>query len=114
MNFWERFETLITEHEIVIDRPKGTRHPKYPQIVYPLDYGYLKGTTAGDGGGIDVWIGSMDERKITGIVITVDTLKKDSEVKILIGCNEDDKKKILKIVNNPYMSGIIIDNPISK
>ncbi|ACR79239.1 inorganic pyrophosphatase [Kosmotoga olearia] len=112
MNFWERFEAFITEHEIVIDRPKGSQHPKYPQIVYPLDYGYLKGTTAGDGSGIDVWIGSMDERKITGVVITVDSLKRDSEVKILIGCNEDDKKKILKIVNNSHMSGIIIDNPI--
>ena len=52
--FWQAFDRLILESEIVIDRPKGSAHPRYPDFIYPLDYGYLKGTTAMDGSGIDV------------------------------------------------------------
>ena len=40
-----------------------------------------------DGGGIDIWMGT-EERKVVGIICTVDLLKRDSEIKILIGCNE--------------------------
>lgn len=44
--------------EIVVDRPRGSHHPDFPEFVYELDYGYLKGTTSADSEGIDVWIGS--------------------------------------------------------
>ncbi|MDR0597486.1 MAG: hypothetical protein LBG14_03150, partial [Treponema sp.] len=27
--FWECINKLVKENEIIIDRPKGTRHPKY-------------------------------------------------------------------------------------
>jgi inorganic pyrophosphatase len=50
--FWSRLDELIKSSEIVIDRPKGTPHPKYPDLIFPLDYGYLKGTSGGDGDGI--------------------------------------------------------------
>ena len=57
-SFWEALDTLAAESEIIIDRPKGSAHPRYPGFIYPLDYGYLKATTSMDGGGIDVWRGS--------------------------------------------------------
>lgn len=41
-----------------------------------------------DGQGIDVWVGSDPHRKIDAIMCTVDILKKDSEIKILIGCTK--------------------------
>ena len=37
--------------EIVVDRPRGSHHPDFPEFVYELDYGYLKGTTSADGEG---------------------------------------------------------------
>jgi inorganic pyrophosphatase len=52
--FWKAVGALVQESEIIIDRPKGSHHPRYPELVYPVDYGYLKNTTAMDGGGIDV------------------------------------------------------------
>ncbi len=47
MDFWERLDKLLDSVELVVDRPKGARHPKYSHIVYPLDYGYLSGTSGG-------------------------------------------------------------------
>ena len=56
-SFWKAMTTLVTTNVIVIDRPKGSSHPRYGEAVYPFDYGYLENTTASDGGGIDVWLG---------------------------------------------------------
>ena len=61
-----------------------------------------------DVGGIDVWKGSVGDY-IDAIVCTVDLLKKDSEIKILIGCTEDEKRLILDTHNNSeHMKGILI------
>jgi inorganic pyrophosphatase len=106
--FWSRLDDLINTSEIVIDRPKGTAHPKFPNLIFPLDYGYLKGTTTVDGGGIDLWIGNAPHRKLTAIGCTVDTKKKDAEIKLLIGCYEDDITTIEKFHNGVYMSAIIV------
>ena len=61
-----------------------------------------------DGAGIDVWIGS-GERQIDAIMCIVDLVKKDSEIKILIGCTEEEKAIIYKTHNQTqYMKGILI------
>jgi inorganic pyrophosphatase len=39
--FWSRLDELLATSRLVIDRPKGTRHPRYPEVIFPLDYGYL-------------------------------------------------------------------------
>ncbi len=88
--FWQALERLVAESEIVIDRPKQTAHPKYSDMIYPLDYGYLKNTTAMDGGGIDVYVGSDEERTVKAVLCIVDLLKRDSEIKILIGCTKEE------------------------
>jgi len=106
--FWSRLDELIKSSEIVIDRPKGTRHPRYPDLIFPLDYGYLKGTTGGDGDGIDVWRGAAGHRKLTAIACTVDMKKKDAEIKLIIGCTDEEISIIEKFLNGFYMSAIII------
>ncbi len=61
-----------------------------------------------DGGGIDIWMGT-EERKDVGIICTVDLLKRDSEIKILIGCNEKEIDYIYNFHNeSQYMKGILI------
>lgn len=107
-DFWEALDLLVDNSEIVIDRPKGSVHPKYPDFVYKIDYGYLKDTSSMDGGGIDVWVGSGD-KKIDAIMCIVDLMKRDSEIKILIGCTEEEKQMIYQTHNETeYMKGILI------
>jgi hypothetical protein len=40
--FWNQVDKIISSSEIVIDRPKGSCHPKYTEAIYPIDYGYLQ------------------------------------------------------------------------
>jgi inorganic pyrophosphatase len=107
--FWLRLDELIKSSEIVIDRPKGSRHPRYPDLIFPLDYGYLKGTTGGDGDGIDVWQGTAEHRQLNAIACTVDMKKRDGEIKLIIGCTEEEIAIIEDFHNTKYMSDIIIE-----
>ena len=110
-NFWEELTELTRTNKIVLDRPRGAPHPRYPDLIYPLDYGYLEGTTAGDGDGIDVWFGSLDSKTLTGILCTFDTIKRDAEIKLLVGCTNEDIRVILSF--NSAMRTLFIPNPLA-
>lgn len=38
--FWSALDELVAGSDLVIDRPQGAAHPRYPDLVYPLDYGF--------------------------------------------------------------------------
>lgn len=40
----------------VMDRPLGSAHPRYPDMIYPVNYGCVPGILAGDGAEQDVYI----------------------------------------------------------
>ena len=61
-----------------------------------------------DGSGIDVWVGSNGQG-VDAIMCIVDLMKKDSEIKILIGCTEKEKEIVYQTHNETeYMKGILI------
>jgi len=91
--FREQMADLAKTLPIVIDRPKSKPHHR-GDLVYPLDYGYLQGTAAADGSGIDIWLGSHGDRSLTGILCTYDRFKRDAELKLLIGCTTEDVQTI--------------------
>ncbi len=41
---------------IQIDRPLGTHHPKHPEMVYPVNYGYIPEVFSADGEELDVYL----------------------------------------------------------
>lgn len=106
--FWKYLDQLVNQRELVIDRPKGSSHPRYPQVIYPLDYGYLAGTSASDSGGIDVWVGSTGERFPDAVLMTVDLNKRDAEIKLLLGCTEQEKRGILDFMNRFSMRAVLV------
>jgi inorganic pyrophosphatase len=110
-NFWHEMRNLIVTNKIIIDRPRGARHPRYPEFIYPLDYGYLENTTASDGDGIDVWMGSLASKKLTGILCTFDKIKRDAEIKLLIGCTNEDIQNIRDF--HHQMITLFISNPMA-
>lgn len=111
LRFWERLDDLVSSSRVVVDRPRGTAHPRYPEFVYPLDYGYLDGTQVIDGGGVDVWVGSLPEKRVTAVVCTVDVEKRDTELKLLLGCTPEEAQTILQAHNGDFQSAILIPRP---
>lgn len=111
IRFWQYLDQLLASHALVIDRPKGTAHPRHPSLVYPLNYGYLEGTVGGDGNEVDVWVGSLPDKALNAIVCTVDLMKNDVEVKLLLGCSREDVRLILDVHNWDKMSAMVIERP---
>lgn len=105
--FWQSLDELAASSTIIIDRPRGAAHPRFPEMIYPLDYGYLQGTSSGDGNEIDLWVGSMPTRTVTGVVFTVDRLKRDMEGKLLLGCTAEEMRIILAFQNRGPMSAML-------
>lgn len=97
--FWQACDALVNSSAITIDRPRGAPHPRRPELIYPLDYGYLVGTTGGDGAGIDVWLGGGAGKGVTAIACTVDLFKRDAELKLLLGCTDDEIATVPRFLN---------------
>lgn len=106
--FLEYLQRLVDSSQIVIDRPKGSVHPRFPGKAYPVDYGYLQGTTSIDTNGVDIWVGTVGMRKVVGILCTVDLIKKDTELKILFDCTDMEIRSIQEFVNDNDMRAINI------
>lgn len=106
--FWEAAEALVAASAIVVERPKGSRHPSYPTSVYPCAYGYLQGSRGSDGDEIDIWIGSSKPPRVSGVIVTLDAGKGDAEAKLLWSCSPAEARKILAFHNRGAQRGYLI------
>ncbi|MEG2645856.1 MAG: NUDIX domain-containing protein [Clostridia bacterium] len=70
---------------IKIDRPIGSVHPKHPDIVYTINYGYIPGVLGGDGEELDVYIVGIDKPldEFTGRIIGIIHRENDVEDKLV-------------------------------
>jgi inorganic pyrophosphatase len=84
---WSAWERLLRERGVILDRPRGSGHPRYPEMIYPLDYGYIPGTVGGDGAEVDVFVGSA-ATGLTAALLTHDLGKGERELKLLWNTTE--------------------------
>ncbi|MCR4952317.1 MAG: inorganic pyrophosphatase [Solobacterium sp.] len=86
----------------VIDRPAGSRHPNHPDLIYPINYGYVEGVRGGDGEWQDVYILGTDQplTACTGSVIAVVHRLNDCEDKWIVSLDskKPDREEILQAV----------------
>ena len=107
--FWPKLWALVSDCAFVVDRPKGSEHPRLPGVRYPYDYGYLEGTTASDGEALDAWRGSGDAGELSAVICTVDLGKRDIELKLLLGCTPDEQRTIVGFHNAGTQGGLLIE-----
>lgn len=69
----------------IIDRPLGTSHPRWPGIVYLVNYGYVPGTLSGDGKPVDVYIVGEDRAldEVAAFVVAIVHREDDNEDKLV-------------------------------
>ena len=83
--------SYLGENVIVkIDRPIGSEHPKHPDLIYPINYGYIEGVFAPDGEELDVYILGVDKplEIFSGRIIAIVHREDDVEDK-LVAAPED-------------------------
>ena len=74
-----------------IDRPLGSKHPQYPDLIYPINYGYVDGLFAGDGEEQDAYVFGTDEpiSAFTGKIVGVIHRLNDCEDKWIVSLSGD-------------------------
>lgn len=82
---WDAWEALIEEQGYTIDRPYRSAHPRFPEIIYPLDYGFINGTLGTDGEEVDLFVGSASNGLVAAL-LTTDYGRGDREFKLLYNC----------------------------
>lgn len=97
-----------------IDRPQGSRHPRYPDMVYPIHYGYVDGVMAGDGSWKDVYVLGADLPilEFEGKVIAIYHRLNDVEDKWIVAVDGSDHsdEEILRLIHfqEQYFEGVLL------
>lgn len=75
-----------------VDRPAGTSHPRYPEMIYPINYGYVDGVFAEDGDEQDVYVFGTEEplKVFEGKVVAVWHRFDDVEDKWIVSLDGED------------------------
>ena len=89
--------------DVIVDRPLGSYHPKYKNLYYPVNYGYVENIIASDNEWQDVYILGINEpiERYTGKVIAIIHRFNDIENKWVVVPEEMSftKEQIKKLVN---------------
>lgn len=75
---------------IKIDRPIGSIHSKHPELVYPINYGYIPNVFSGDGEELDVYLLGVDfpVKEYTARIIGIVHRQNDAEDKLVAAPEE--------------------------
>ena len=87
---------------VTVDRPLGSAHPDYPDMIYPVNYGYVAGIMAPDGEEQDAYILGVSQpvEQFTGKIIAVVRRADDVEEKWVV-CPPDQiftKQEIAELI----------------
>ena len=105
--FWQKIDTICFSNSFVLLRSRNEAHSEFPNLIYPVDYGYLQDTLSASQG-INVYRGSEKSSTVQAIVIAADILKKDVEVKIILGCTEQEEEDILRFLNQTDLQKAVL------
>ena len=71
---------------VTVDRPLGSRHPNFPELIYTVNYGFIDGLLGGDGEAQDAYILGVSEPldSFYGRVIAIIHRTDDVEDKLVV------------------------------
>ena len=85
--YLQRLKRMLGKRvEVKVDRPLGSAHPLHPDIVYPVNYGYIEPLLAPDGDYQDAYILGIHKAvpSFSGVVIAVIRRLDDIEGKLVV------------------------------
>lgn len=100
---------------VIVDRPLGSYHPKYKDLYYPINYGYIEGIIAPDNEEQDAYILGVDKAvsKFTGKIIAIVHRFDDAEEKWVVcpknlSFSKDEIMEKIKFQEQYFKSEIIM------
>jgi len=104
--------------DVIIDKPLGSKHSeKYPNHIYPVNYGYVPNTISGDNEELDCYILGVFEpvKTFKGKCIAVIHRLNDNDDKLILTSEgkdySDDAIRALTEFQERFFKSIIIRKP---
>ena len=103
--------------KIEIDRPIGSKHPKFKDCIYPINYGFIPNTMAGDGMEIDVYLirENKPQKNIKAKIVGVILRENDVEYKLVAApinnyknVTEEEVKNATHFIEQYFKSTIVL------
>lgn len=108
--FWQKIDTLVLSLEYEKKRSVGDKHPEYHNLIYPLEYGYLIDQDTQTGVVTKMFKGTDPSKRVDAIIVCVDILQKGFDIKLLLGCSEQEKLTCLEFLNQtPFQKTILVN-----
>lgn len=102
--------------KVTVDRPLGSPHPTHPDVIYPVNYGYVDGIIAPDGEWQDAYIlgPQIPLAEFEGTVVAVVKRFDDFEEKWIVtdGTNTYTKEEIaekVSFIEKYFVSEIVME-----
>lgn len=100
-NYCNNLLDLLNQNvKVVIDRKKNFIHPKYPNIIYKVNYGYIENIVAPDNEFQDAYVLGIDEPidEFYGKVIAIIHRNNDIEDKLIVSNKEYSNEEIKELI----------------
>lgn len=101
---------------VTVDRPLGSSHPDYPEMIYPVNYGYVKGIIAPDGEEQDAYILGVPHpvEQFTGRIIAIVHRADDVEEKWVVcppeqSFSKEEIAEMIRFQEQYFQSEIIME-----
>lgn len=101
--------------DVIIDRPIGSKHSeKYPNHIYPVNYGYIPDTISQDGEELDCYVLGVFEplTSFSGKCIAIIHRKNDNDDKLIVAPDgrtfTDDEIRVLTEFQERFFESEII------
>src|SRR5262245_60190691 len=111
-------EYLGREVEVEIDRPLGSTHPRWPDIRYPVNYGFVPGTISSDGDPIDAYMLGLEApaQRAQGVVIALVVREDDAEDKLVVASagksfSMNEVRALIEFQEQYFNSSLVIWEP---
>ena len=102
--FWQKVDAVYMSGDYKTLYTKGMVHPKYPELIFPCDYGHIYNGDIS----LKVFKGT-NGKKVQSIVVCMNVLGKDLHNIVLVGLNEQEEEDVLKFLNfNENQKSIIV------
>ena len=106
--FWQKVDAAYISGNYQIIYKKGSKHPSYPDLVFPCDYGHVDSDNDSEKS-LKIFKGSKGE-KIDAVVVCANILERDLTSIVLVGVSEEEKEAILKFLNsNDFQKTVILN-----
>lgn len=107
--FWQKIDTFFLSGQLKVLHKKGETHPKFSNMIYPVDFGRLTDISGTNPDGVSVYLGSNERNTVTCLIVAADILEKSLDVKILARCTEEEEIEVLHFLNQTdYQKTVLI------